>query len=388
MNAPARGVPFCRPDLTDSEIQEVLDALRSGWITTGPKVKRFESAFAQAVGAPWAVAVSSCTAGLHLSLVTLGCGDGDEVITTDYTFTSSAAAIIQSGARPVVVDVEEDTLNIDPAAAERAMTPRTRAILPVHMAGHPAEMDRLTELARSSGVAVLEDAAHSLPAAYRGRKIGTIGDLTCFSFYATKNLTTGEGGMVTGADPALRERVALIGYHGMSKDGWKRYRDEGAWYYQIEEKGFKYNMSDIAAALGLAQLSRLEGMQARRREIVRRYDEAFADLESLILPVTRPGVEHAWHLYIIRIRRSALGIDRDAFIQALTDRGIGTSVHFIPLHRHGYYQRTLDLQAGQFPVAERAFNTCISLPLFSSMTDDEVTQVTEAVRATVKESLR
>lgn len=382
------GVPFCRPDITDAEVADVVEALRSGWITTGPRVKRFEEEFARAIGSPWAVAVSSCTAALHVSLVAAGCRQGDEVVTSVNTFTATAASILQAGATPVLVDIEEDTFNMDPGKVERALTPRTRAVLPVHIGGHPCEMDALAETARARGAAVIEDAAHALPAAFRGRKIGTISDLTCFSFYATKNLTTGEGGMITGSGAALKDKVSLIGYHGMSRDGWRRYLDKGSWYYEIVEHGFKYNLTDVAAALGLRQLERLGAMQKRRSEIVAAYHEAFTDLSELILPRARPHVEHAWHLYVIRLRQGSLRVDREGFIRALAEKGIGTSVHFIPLYRHPFYHRTLGVNAQDFPVAERVFDSCLSLPLFSAMTQEEVAAVITAVRDVVKESRR
>jgi perosamine synthetase len=381
-------VPFCRPDITEAEIADVAATLRSGWITTGPRVREFEEAFAASRGAAWAVGVSSCTAGLHVALAAAGCGPGDEVITSANTFTATAASILQVGARPVLVDIEEETFNLDPAAVERAAGPRTRAVIPVHIAGHPCEMDPIRETARARGAAVIDDAAHALPAAYRGRPVGALSELTCFSFYATKNLTTGEGGMVTGLDPALRERVALLGYHGMSKDGWKRYLDRGSWYYEIVEHGFKYNLTDLAAALGLRQLARLPAMQERRRRIVAAFDAAFADLPELILPRARPHVEHAWHLYIVRLREGALKVDREGFIQALARRGVGASVHFIPLYRHPLYARALGARAEAFPVAERVYRSCVSLPLFSAMTDAELDRVREAVREVVAEGRR
>ncbi len=379
-----KSVPFCRPDIGEAEISEVVAALRSGWITTGPRSEQFEAAFAESVNAPWAVAVSSCTAGLHLSLEAAGVGEGCEVITTVNTFTATAASILQARAIPVLVDIDPDTFNLNPALVEAAVTPRTRAILPVHIAGHPCDMDPILQIASKAGAKVIEDAAHALPSTYHGRTIGSISDLTCFSFYATKNLTTGEGGMITGRDPGLRERVRTIGYHGMSRDGWRRYRDRGAWYYEIVEHGYKYNFPDLAAAIGLKQLERLEGMQRRRREIVAAYDEAFGRLEALTLPGTRAGVEHAWHLYIIRIKEPLLRIGRGDFIKELAERGIGTSVHFIPLHMHPHYQRRLGLSAGQFPVADEVFRTIISLPLFSAMTDEEVAQVIDAVSDVVR----
>jgi dTDP-4-amino-4,6-dideoxygalactose transaminase len=340
------------------------------------------------MGAPWAVAVSSCTAALHVSLVAAGAKPGDEVVTTVNTFSATAASIVQAGATPVLVDIEEDTFNMSPEEVERAVTPRTRAILPVHLAGHPCEMTPILATAKARGAAVIEDAAHSLPASYRGRKIGTISDLTCFSFYATKNLTTGEGGMITGIDPSLRERVGLIGYHGMSRDGWKRYLDKGSWYYEIVEHGFKYNLTDIAAVMGLQQLARLESMQRRRRQVVAAFDAAFADLDALILPRARPHVEHAWHLYVIRLKEGVLRAGRDEFIRALAERGIGTSVHFIPLYRHPYYRTALGVGPERFPVAEKVYHSCLSLPLFSAMTDAEVATVIEAVRDVVREGRR
>jgi len=381
-------VPFCRPDITQAEIDEVVDTLRSGWITTGPRSKRLEERFAQRIGASHAVAVSSCTAGLHVALVAAGVGPGDEVITTPYTFTASAAAVLHAGATPVLVDVEPDTANIDPAAIERAITPRTKAIIPVHIAGHPAEMDPIAALAAQRRLTVIEDAAHSLPAAYKGKAIGTISPMTVFSFYATKNLSTGEGGMTTTNSDELRDRLSVFGYHGMSRDGWKRYTSKGSWYYEILEDGFKYNMPDVLAALGLVQLARLDEMQARRRAIVKAYQEAFADLPGVIRPQARPHVSHAWHLYQIRVDKRALRIDRDQFIQELTAREIGVSVHFIPLARHPLYQRRLGVRPEQFPSADAIFEATLSLPLYSSMTSVQVTRVIDAVRAVAREHRR
>jgi perosamine synthetase len=387
-SAGVKGVPFCRPDITEAEVGAVSETLRSGWITTGPRVKEFEEKFAAALGAPWAIAVSSCTAALHVSLVASGCRPGDEVITTVNTFTATAASILQAGATPVLVDIEEDTFNMSPEAVERACTPRTKVILPVHLAGHPCEMTPILALAKGRGARVIEDAAHSLPASYKERKIGTLSDLTCFSFYATKNLTTGEGGMITGEDPGLRERVGIIGYHGMSRDGWRRYLDKGSWYYEIVEHGFKYNLTDIAAVMGLQQLARLDAMQRRREHVVAEYNRAFSDLDALILPKARPHVGHAWHLYIVRLRDGALKIDREGFIRDLAEKGIGTSVHFIPLYRHPFYRKTLGVGPESFPVAEKVFSSCLSLPLFSAMSDVEIATVIEAVREVVRENRR
>lgn len=286
----------------------------------------------------------------------------------------------------MLVDIDEETFNMTPEAVERAITSRTKAIIPVHVAGHPCELTPMLASAAARKATVIEDAAHALPAGYRGRKVGTISDLTCFSFYATKNLTTGEGGMITGLDPALKDRVGLIGYHGMSRDGWKRYLEKGSWYYEIVEHGFKYNLTDIAAVMGLAQLKRLDTMQSRRTEIVKEFTRAFSDLDALILPTSRPHVDHAWHLYIVRLRGGALRIDRDGFIRAMAEKGIGTSVHFIPLYRHPFYRKALGVGPESFPVAERVFSSCVSLPLFSAMTNDEVARVIEAVREVVREN--
>ncbi len=381
-------IPFCRPDITEEEVAEVVEALRSGWITTGPRTRRFEQEFAARIGARHAVAVSSATAGLHLSLVAAGVGPDDEVITTPYTFTASAAAVLHAGARPVFVDVEEETANLDPSLIEAAITPRTRAVMPVHIAGHPCDMDPIADVALRSNLTVVEDAAHALPAGYNGRTIGTISPLTVFSFYATKNLTTGEGGMITTDDDGLKDRLAVFGYHGMSRDGWQRYTARGAWYYEILEDGFKYNMSDIQAALGLVQLRRLDGMQRARSRIAHAYNEAFSGVDGLETPPVRDGIDHPWHLYILRLRPETLAIDRDRFITELTDRGIGVSVHFIPLSRMPLYQRLLGVTPESFPVADAVYRRSLSLPLYPSMPQEDVTRVIEAVRDVAREHRR
>jgi dTDP-4-amino-4,6-dideoxygalactose transaminase len=381
-------IPFHRPDITQAEIDEVVDTLRSGWITTGPKTRRFEEEFAARIGCRHAVAVSSCTAGLHLALVAAGVGPGDEVVTTPYTFTASAAAVLHAGARPVLADVEDDTANLDPAAFEKAITPRTKAVIPVHIAGHPCAMDEILGIARARGLTVIEDAAHSLPAAYKGRTIGTLSPMTIFSFYATKNLTTGEGGMATTDDDRLRDRLAIFGYHGMSRDGWKRYTSRGSWHYEILEDGFKYNMSDLQAALGLVQLRRLDEMQAARLRLVQAYQTAFAGVTGLVTPRARLEVESAWHLYVLRVDAGALRIDRDRFIGELTERGIGVSVHFIPLGHHPLYRRQLGVSPADFPVAERFYQSALSLPLYPTMTPGQVDRVIESVLEVARENVR
>ena len=376
-------LPFSPPTIGEEEIAEVVDTLRSRWISTGPKTKRFEDDFAKHLRAPGALALNSCTAALHTALKTLGIGPGDEVITTPMTFTASVNVIEHVGARPVLVDVEPDTLNIDPRAVEAAITRRTRALLPVHYAGHPVNLDALRALADAYDLAVVEDAAHALPACYKGQPIGSGGNPVAFSFYATKNLTTGEGGMLT-ADPDFLARARVVSLHGMSRDAWKRYDEGGSWFYEVLTPGFKYNMTDIQAALGLWQLRKLEQFQQRRRAIVSEYERAFADEPALERPVTRPDVEHAWHLYVLRLRDDVLTIGRDRFIRELADRNIGTSVHFIPIHLHPYYRDKYGYIPGSFPVAYDNYRRMLSLPLNPGLTDRDVGDVIEAVLDVVR----
>lgn len=369
---------FSTPAVGEEEMLEVADTLRSGWITTGPKTQQFEAAFRSKVGAPAALGLNSCTAGLHLGLLALGIRPGDEVITTPMTFCACANVIEHLGAVPVLADIEPDTLNLSPTAVEAAITPRTRAILAVHYAGHPVDLDPIQDLAKQHGAAVIEDAAHAVPASYKGRMIGSGDNLVAFSFYATKNLTTGEGGMLTGS-PDLLARARTLGLHGMSRDAWKRYGQGGSWFYQVDEPGFKYNMTDVQAAMGVAQLRKLDRFQARRREIVAAYNLAFQQVDALELPVERPEVEHAWHLYVLRLRLDALRISRNQFIDELTALNIGTSVHFIPIHIHPFYQRKYQYTANQFPVAHQAYERMLSLPLHPMLTDADVSDVVGAV---------
>ncbi len=369
---------FSPPAVGQEEIDEVVDTLRSGWITTGPKTQLFEDLFANRVKAPAALGLNSCTAGLHLGLQLLGVERGDEVITTPLTFCACANVIEHLGAVPRFVDVEPDTLNLDPHAVEATVTSRTRAILPVHYAGHPADLDPIYDIACHRGLGVVEDAAHALPARYKGRLIGSGPNPVAFSFYATKNLTTGEGGMLTGA-PELLGRARTLGLHGMSRDAWKRYGPGGSWFYSVEEPGFKYNMTDLQAALGLAQLRKLDRFQQRRREVAQSYTRAFHGIEALEVPVERPEVEHAWHLYVLRLRPEALRIGRDRFIQELTARNIGCSVHFIPVHLHPYYQRKYRYPADAFPIAVSNYQRMVSLPLHPRLTEPDVSDVINAV---------
>ena len=369
---------FSKPAIGQEEIDEVTDTLRSGWITTGPKTRKFEAAFRTRVDAADAVGLNSCTAGLHLALLAVGVQPGDEVITTPMTFCASANVIEHVGATPRLVDVEPDTLNLDPRAIAAAITPRTRAILAVHYAGHPVDLDPIQDLAAQHGLAVVEDAAHALPASYKGRMIGAGPNPVAFSFYATKNLTTGEGGMLTGS-PDLIGRARTLGLHGMSRDAWKRYGPGGSWFYTVDEPGFKYNMTDVQAAMGLVQLGKLAGFQRRRRQVVEAYNEAFGGLDALETPVERPEVEHAWHLYVLRLRFGALRIGRDQFIEELTARNIGTSVHFIPVHLHSHYRQKYGFQPDQFPVAYGNYQRMLSLPLHPLLSDSDVGDVIGAV---------
>jgi len=380
-------LPFAPPLIGEEEIAEVVDTLRSDWITTGPKVARFEAEFATAVSAQAALALNSCTAGLHTALVASEVGAGDEVITTPLTFAATVNVIEHVGARPILVDVEPDTLTIDPARIEAAITPRTRGIIPVHYAGHPAEMDPIHELARAHRLLVLEDAAHALPASYRGRHIGSGPNPVAFSFYATKNLTTAEGGMLT-ADPEFLARARILSLHGLSRDAATRYAAGGHWAYEVLAPGFKYNMTDMQGALGLWQLRKLDRFQDRRREVVTAYQAAFTGEEALELPVARPWVQHAWHLYVLRLRPAALRIGRDRFIEELTQRNIGTSVHFIPIHVHPYYRDKYGYLADSFPVAYDGFQRMISLPLSPRLSDQDVADVIEAVLDIVRRHRR
>jgi dTDP-4-amino-4,6-dideoxygalactose transaminase len=378
-------LPFALPHITQAEIDEVTDTLQSGWLSTGPKTKRFEREFALAVGATHAVAVNSATAALHLALDALGIGPGDEVIVPVYTFTSTAAVVVHCGARPMFVDVDRRTCNLDPVKLEAAITPRTRAVIVVHIAGLPAELDTILAIAGAHGIAVIEDAAHAFPAQYRGRMIGTFGDMSAFSFYATKTLATGEGGMLTTNNADYAQHAAIMALHGISRDAWKRYSAEGSWFYEVLEPGYKYNMPDVAAALGLHQLARRDWLLERRRAIAARYTAAFAQVVELEPPPDLGHVEHAWHLYMLRLRPERLSISRDDFIQALSAARIGTSVHFIPLHLHPYYRTAYRLAPDDFPCALDAYRHEISLPIYPGMSPDDVDDVIGAVEEIVAE---
>jgi len=377
-------LPYALPLIEEDDIAEVVDTLKSGWLAKGPKTMEFEKQFAEYVGAKYAVALNSCTAALHLSLVSAGIGEGDEVLTTPMTFASSANVVIHSGAKPVFVDIDSVTMNIDPKKIREKITSRTKAIIPVHIAGHPCEMDEIMVIAREHNLFVLEDAAHAVYTQYKGKTIGSIGDATAFSFYATKNLVTGEGGMVTTNNEDLYNKIRVMSSHGMSRNAWNRYAEVGSWYYEILSPGYKDNMSDIMAGLGLSQLAKLERMQGIREVIADYYQAEFGKLPEIEVPVELDYARHAWHLYIIKLNLDKLSIDRGEFIEKLKEENIGTSVHFIPLHMHPYYRDTYGYKSGDFPVAEGVFERIISLPLYPKMSMQDASDVVDAVKRVIE----
>jgi perosamine synthetase len=381
-------LPFHKPDIGEAEAEAVLDTLRSGWLTTGPKVKKFEADFAKYVGCSHAVAVNSGTAALHLALDAIGVKEGDEIIVPAMTFAATAEVIFYLKAKPVLVDCEADTLNLYTERIEAAITPRTKAIIPVHLAGQPCEMNRILEIAKLHKLKVIEDAAHALPASYRDKKIGTIGDVTCFSFYATKTITTGEGGMATTENLEWANRMRMMSLHGISLDAWDRYKEKGSWYYEIVRPGYKYNLTDIAAALGIEQLKRCDDFYQARRRIAAQYHEAFAELPEIQPPTSAPDMQHAWHLYVIQLNLERLRINRQEFIKALKSQNIGTSVHFIPLHLHPFYRDTFGYRPADFPQATATFERIISLPIYPKMAEANVHDVIIAVRKLVQEHRR
>jgi len=381
-------IPFHRPSITAAELDAVAGVLRSGWLTTGPKVKELEGAVATyvrpgsaaAAPAPHAVALSSCTAALHLALIAAGVKEGDEVVTSPYTFVSTGETILWIGARPVFADVERATKNLDPTILKRTLTSKTRAIVTVSIAGHPCRAAEIAVIARERGVPVIEDAAHSLTARIGDAPVGTQADVTCFSFYATKGVTAGEGGMAVTAREDWAERIRRLSLHGLSAAAWSRYDKGGWWEYDVTELGYKYNMTDIQGALALAQMARAEAMRERRDAIARRYGEALRGIEGLATPVVGDGLRHAWHLYQIAVSPKASRLDRGALARALREEGIGASVHFKPLHLFPYYQERLGVRPGQFPNAEHCFEETLSLPIYPDLTDADVDRVAQRIR--------
>lgn len=380
-----RFLVFGQPPIGEAEIEEVVASMRAAWLGTGPKVARFERDFAAYRRAPAsrAVALNSCTAALHLSMIAAGLRPGDEVITTPLTFCATVNAIIHAGATPVLADVDPETMNIDPARVEAALTPRTRAVVPVHFAGRPCDMDGITAIASSRDLRLIEDCAHAIETEYKGRPAGTFGDFGCFSFYVTKNIVTGEGGLVLARDEEAAARVRVLGLHGMSKDAWKRFSDEGYKHYQVVEAGFKYNMMDLQAAIGLHQLRQVGPFWERRREIWARYDEAFADLPVGLPAAPEADTVHGYHLYTLLVDEARCGISRDAFLDAMTAHHVGVGVHYLSIPEHPYYRDTFGWRPEDFPNAARIGRQTVSIPLTPRLTDADVADVIAAVRAVV-----
>jgi len=376
---------FGAPRIGEDEIAEVEACLRSGWLGTGPRVAQFERDFARwrGVDASQVAAVNSCTAALHVSMVAAGLEPGSEVITTPLTFCATVNAILHAGLTPVLADVDPVSQNIDPDAIEAAITPRTRAIVPVHFAGRPCAMDRIMAIAEKHSLVVIEDCAHAIETEFRGQPAGTFGDFGCFSFYVTKNVVTGEGGMILGRDEERIARAKILALHGMSKDAWHRFGDQGYRHYQVVECGFKYNMMDLQAAIGIHQLARVESNWQRRRELWQRYDEAFAALPLGLPAAPEADTRHGYHLYTIMIDPARCGIERDAFLEAMNQRGIGTGVHYLSVPEHPYYQQRFGWRPEQWPVAMRLGRQTVSLPLSPAMSDEEATRVVDAVRAVI-----
>jgi len=385
-------VPFHRPNLGREEIDEVVDTLQSGWLTTGPKTVRFEQDLARYVQAPFAQAVSSCTAGLHLALAALNIGPGDEVITTPLTFCATVNVILHVGATPVLADIAPDG-NIDPASIESRITSKTRALIPVHLAGLPCEMEAIWEIARRYGLHVVEDSAHAIGARYHGVPLGADNPLhgghskaNVFSFYATKNMTTGEGGMVTTHDEDFVDTVKALCLHGISRSAWNRYSDKGNWYYEVLRPGFKYNLTDIQSAIGIHQLAKLERFLSERVQLARAYNQMFADVEEVEVPPDKEYCRHAWHLYMLRLNLEKLDITREQFIEALKNRGVGTSVHFIPIPLHPAFAELAQRPENACPRALSLYPRIVSLPLFPGMTSEQLLFVADSVKGVLQEA--
>jgi perosamine synthetase len=366
---------FHKPFLSEEEVDEIVDTVRSGWLSMGPKTLRFESEFNKYIGSKKSIAVSSWTAAGHLTLEAFGLKAGDEVIVPTMTFPATAEIVCYFGAKPVIVDVAEDTLNISLKEIEKAITPKTKAIIPVHYGGQPCDMDEILELAKKYGLKVLEDAAHSLPATYKGKTIGTISDVTCFSFYATKTLSTGEGGMICTNDDELAERCSIMRLHGINRDAWKRYSESGSWYYEVVAPGFKYNFTDLQASLGLPQLKKVDYMWESRKRIAARYTKDLKDLDTIELHTIKTDRESSWHLFPIRLHLEKLNKTRAQIIEELRKNNIGVGVHFMPVHQHLYYSETFNLKDDDYPVASSIFPRLLSLPIYPGMNDENVDRV-------------
>lgn len=372
-------IPFHKPLVTDDEINEVVDTVKSGWWTMGPKTLRFESEFRSYIGAKFSLAVSSWTAAAHLALEAMGLKEGDEVIVPSFTFTASAEIVCYFKAKPVIVDVDKDSFNISPEEIEKNISDKTKAIIPVHYGGNPCNMDEIVELSKLYNLRIIEDAAHSLPAKYKGKTIGTIGDVTCFSFYVTKTLAAGEGGMICTDNEEIAQRCSIMRLHGINSDAWKRYSDEGSWYYEVIAPGYKYNFTDIQASLGLAQLKKIDLMHAERKNIFDKYNSLFADNDLIKLYKYEEEIEPSYHLYPVLLQTESLTVTRSKIIEELKNLGIGTSVHFIPLYRHPYYRETLNLDVKNYPVSEYIYPRIITLPIWPGMTDAQIERVANSL---------
>ena len=385
MNKRDEFLPYCRPYFDDDELNRVADVLKSGWWTKGSVTREFEKVFAEYVGAKYAVAVNSCTAAMHIALVAKGIGEGDEVISTPMTFCSTINTIVHTGAKPVLVDIDSKTGLIDVDKIEAAITEKTKAIVPVHYAGQSCDMDKINAIAEKHGLFVLEDCTHALSTEYKGKKIGSMGNACAYSFYVTKNISTAEGGMLTTDDEELYEKASVLSLHGMSKNAWSRYGTKGDWKYEVCDPGFKYNLTDIAAALGIAQMNKLDEMQDIRTEYAEIYNKAFDKIDGITYLKDNGLGKNSAHLYVIQIDKNKFDIDRDTFIELLKEYNIGTSVHFIPICMHPYYINNFGYKKGDFPETEKMFEGIISLPLYPSMTREDVMYVIEAVREIARE---
>lgn len=387
LNQPVRSkerfLVFGAPAIEEAEIEEVISSMKTGWLGTGPKVAQFENDFKVYVGSKHAVAVNSCTAALHLSMLAAGLRPGDEVITTPLTFCATVNSIIHAGATPVLADIDPVTMNIDPEQVAAQITPRTRAIIPVHFAGRPCEMNIFCDLAKESNLTIIEDCAHAIETEYKGRKVGTFGDFGSFSFYVTKNIMTGEGGMILTNSEEYAARLKVFALHGMSKDAWKRFGDEGYKHYQVVECGFKYNMMDLQGAIGIHQLRRIEPYWLRRQAIWKRYNEAFAELPIDLPAPSEPDTRHAYHLYTILIDETRTGISRDSFLNAMTAENIGVGVHYLSIPEHPYYQKTFGWRAEDYPNAMRIGRQTVSLPISAKLTDIDIEDVILAVKKSI-----
>jgi len=373
-----REIKFHRPSIGKEEKKKVLEVLKSGWLTMGEKTVEFEDNFSKYIGCKHSISVNSCTAALHLALAAIGLKEGDEVIIPDMTFTATAEVITYFKAKPIIVDIKEGDLLIDPEKIKKAITKKTKAVIPVHYGGQPCDMDEIIDIAKKHNLYVIDDSAHCLPAYYKNKKIGTIGDITCFSFYATKTITTGEGGMCTTENYEWAEKIKILRLHGISKDAWKRYSKEGNWYYEVVEAGFKYNLTDIQAAIGIEQLKKADYFYEKRKEIAEFYIENFKNLKGLRTIELHKDRTNSWHLFPIFLDLDYLKISRNEFIEKLKERGIQTSVHFIPLHKHPFY-KSLGYKEKDFPVSEKVYNQIISLPIYPSLNKKEVNYVIENI---------